>query len=194
MIEQWLLIANAIMALANLFFIYFYFMQLRETKKAVIITNFVGAEKGNGSKQEIMENLPQYLHVENISNNKVSSLKVICTFQFDNKTFVTKKTIDYLNPHERAKILIRLGDLIEKYPELFEEYKDKREESLVYLKIPKETLNIKFKILFKWRLFNHQKDEYFIEWLSKKSCPELKYHPRIASWNRRNDVYMEKIR
>ncbi|MFA7708349.1 MAG: hypothetical protein WCX73_05350 [Candidatus Pacearchaeota archaeon] len=193
-IEQWLLIMNVIIASANLVFIYFYFMQLRESKKAVIMTKFIGAERGNGSKQEIMENLPQYLYVENISKNKLKNLTIIGTFYFNKKEYKFSKEITYLNPHERAKILIRLGDLIDKYPELFEELKDKREGSLVYLKIPKENLNITFKILFKWSLFNKQEDEYFIEWLSKKSCPDLKYHPKIMSWNKRNNVYMEKIK
>jgi hypothetical protein len=193
-IEQGLLIANMAIAVANLIVILFYYLQLRESKKAIIVTKFIGAEKGNGSKQEIIENLPQYLYVENISKNKVKGLEVIGTFCFDKRKYVFSRRIDYLNPHERAKILIRMGDLIDKYPNLFEEYKDKREDSLVYLKIPKETLNITFKILFKWSLFNKQRDEYKIEWLSKKNCPDLKYHPNIHSWNRRNDIYMEKIK
>lgn len=191
--EQITIYATLLIASANIIIIYFYFMQLRETKKPIILTKFISAEKGNGSKQEIMEKLPQYLFVENNSKNKIENLKIKGVFYFKEKKFTINKKVSYVNPFERIKILIRLGDLIEKYPNLFEEYKTKREGSEVILKIPKETLKIRFELIFKWKLFYKQKDYYEIEWLSKKSCPDLKYHPNIHSWNKRGEHYVEKI-
>lgn len=192
-IEQWLLIANVIIALANIIFIIFYYLQLRETKKPVLSTKFIGAEKDNGSRQEILEHLPQYLYLDNLSNNKIKNLIVKGAFSFGKNKFNILRKIDYINPYERVQVLIRFGDIIDKYPDLFEEKKDKRSDTLTYLKIPKETLQIKFNLNFKWGLFNRQKDVYEIEWLSLKSCPELKYHPRIACWNKRNDCYIQKL-
>jgi len=192
--ENVTLYATLAIAMANVILIAFYYLQLRESKKAIIVTKFMGAEKDNGSKEEILEQLPQYLYVENISNNAIRNLTISGVLNFGKGKVTIKRKLSYLNPHERAKILIRLGDIIDKYPKLFEEHEEKRQGTKVFLKIPKETLNIKFSILFKWNILNKQKDDYFIEWLSKKNCPDLKYHPRINSWNRRNDIYVEKIK
>ena len=196
MIEDTFIYLNFAIASANIIFIVFYYLQLRESRKAIIITKFLSERKEGDSKEEILEILPQYLYVENISKNKIKKLRVNGTFLFDNKRLTIEKKLDYLNPHERGKILIRLGDLIDKFPDLFKEYeyKNKKGKTLSYLKIPKKTLKVKFKITFRWGLINKQNDEYELEWLSKDNCPDLKYHPRITSINKRNGIAMEKVR
>jgi len=171
-------------------------MQLRETKKAVIYTKFLRGEKKWGSREEIMEQIPQNLFIENKSKNKINNLQVKGNFSFNNKNFSISHRIKYLNPYERVMILIRLGDIMDKFPKLFEEHKfnDKKGKIISYLKIPKETLKIKFNLIYRWGWFNKQEDSYEIEWLSLKSSPNLKDHPRINSWNKRGKYYIEKIK
>ncbi len=85
-----------------------------------------------------------------------------------------------------------IGELITKYPELFEEHSEANE----YKKIPKETLNLILEIQVRYRfgLLPYKiRDSYKIEWGSLKNYPDFKDHPILNCWNTRDGHYVYKL-
>ncbi len=185
--------AVGLMVIANIIFIYFYFMQLRETKKAIIYTKFIGTDKNTGdkkngnSKQEILELLPELLFIENRSKNKVENFRINGTLYFNNgKQKLPVDKVEFINPYERILISKTIFEsIVKNHGKLFKKTKNNT--------IPIKTLKIKLSLVYKWNYFHKQRDLYEIEWRSLGDCPDLKVHPQITSYNKRGKFYVEKI-
>lgn len=201
-IENLLLIANIVIASANILIIYFYYMQLRETRTGVISSKFMDYEKKSEEIQAIVENSPFYFYITNESNKIIKKLKVNAKVVLENKEkqILGKKSfknlkIDYINPCERIKShLFRLGEFSKYFPDLFEEHSVNNGKRL--FTAPKKKLILKLSLVFKWGGFPNykQRDYYEIEWESPYELKSKENHPVIKSYNRRNGFYVEKLK
>ncbi len=186
---------DAIIAVANIILIVLIYMQLRDSRKPIITTKIISRGKELGEVPNVLEYGDLYLVVRNISRNVAKNIKIEYEFLFDNKKVKLKETLSYLNPDEATKFIIKSGKLIEKYPELFEEF----EKGTSSKKIPKETLKIllNIKITYNPIIFYllpyETRDSYEIEWCSLKSCPRFEDHPVFNCWNKRDRHYIYKL-
>ena len=192
-IENSSLIFNGILVLANITFIYFYYMQLHESRRAILQTRLTSNIGFGGTKSHVLEKSPQYLLVENISKNIARGIHIKSRLFYGHEPeLIMDKKIPYLNPGETVIIPLQLGTLIEHHPELFEKKNDERGDLKTELTIPKKTLKMTMYLKLKWRYFYGQKDSYYIEWGSFENYPNLKAHPMILSWNKRDGIYIRK--
>ncbi len=192
-----------IILIANVILVCLIFAQFRRQMRPIITTKIINYEKmlKNGAKAipQILERGHRglYLYVNNISDNLAVKMKINYEFLLDNEKLIeVTENIDYLNPNEATYMIIRDGKIIEKHPDLFEEIT----EGQTTKKIPKKTMNLSLNICVLYnpilgRFLPHKtKDSYEIRWGSLEEFPELKYHPHIDYWNRRGNLYIEKIK
>lgn len=201
-IENILTYANIVLVVINMVFIIFYYLQLRETKKAVIHTKFMNYNKRSNKKQNVAEKDPFYFYVTNesdrLADNFAISAKAVLTNKekkiIGEKEFKQLK-LDYINPHERIQtFLFRLGDFAKYFPELFEEHSV--EKGKRFFIAPKEKLVIKLYLTFKWGsgYKYKQKDYYEINWESPNELKTIENHPIVRSINKRNGFLVEKLK
>lgn len=189
-----LLSANVIIASANVFFIYFYFMQLRESKKAVLHVKLVHYNKIRYGAQKVLERSPEHLVIDNRSNNRANQIKVNGIIHFKNRAIrVINQCLKYLNPYEGVVILVDFKQVIDSFPGLFQQIESEENGAKTICTIPKETIYLTLDVSIKWRPFYSQRDSYYIEWGSLKSYPNIKNHPMINSWNKRDNQYILKL-
>jgi len=187
-----ILIATAVIAVANIVLIYFNYKQARFIHKPVITTKVISRREEIDDKPSVLEwtKEPLYLVVSNISNNPASDIQISQDFLLGGELIakVTEK-LDYLNPGEATKVLLGMGEVIKKHPELFEEI----ERGNVLKKIPKKTLELLLNVTVSFNSPKYVlKDSYAIEWGSLENYPNFEDHPVCPCWNRRNDLYIYK--
>ena len=120
--ENTLIIANVGVLVANLILIYFIYRQVKYIYKPIINTKVI-SDKAN------VEDIPSvliygnpYLVVSNLSHNRATKLNIDFGFWLKDKRIIQmNKRLQYLNPREAMKELIPIGEIIHRYPELFEE-------------------------------------------------------------------------
>lgn len=169
-----------VMAVANVILICLIYAQYREQKKPIITTKIVPDEKRikNGAKAipRTLEkgDIALYLIVSNISNNLASNVKINYEFLLNGEKLAeVSKELDYLNPCEATDMIIMLGDIIDKRPDLFERIEHPNIKTLITHTIPKETMTLLLNIhiscnpfLGKFLLYEI-KDSYYIVWSSR---------------------------
>lgn len=184
--------SNAILAIVNIILISFIFLQLRDSRKPLIITKIISRDKEVTDRPDVLESGDLYLAIINDSKNISKSINIKYKFNFNDRIIkVKEKELSHLNPKEATSIILKCGKILEKYPELFEE----TTEGTTTIKTPKETLKIELtvtvnynpilKYLFKYEL----EDNYLIEWGSLKNYPNFRDHPVFNCWNKRNGEY-----
>jgi len=190
-----------VMTLANVILILIIFAQFREQRKPIITTKIISnktmARDGTETKPNILEmGDVYYLVVSNISNNVASKMKIDYEFLLDGEKLAdVSEKLDYLNPNEATRMILKLGEIIKKNSDLFEEITKGR----TTIKIPKKTmkllLNINISsnpILGKF-LPHETEDSYEMVWGSLENYPRFEDHPVTRCWNKRGDLYIEKL-
>lgn len=189
--------SNILILIANIILITIIFLQLRDARKPIIATSIISRNKEVTDRSDVLESDIQYLVVTNNSKNIAKSINISYQFDFKGHTIKDKeKKLSHLNPNEATKIILKSNPIMDDHKDLFEKVVEGNTTKI----IPKETLRINliisvsynpiFANLFKYTI----EDNYFIEWGSRKSYPNLEDHPVFKSWNRRNDdFYIYKI-
>jgi hypothetical protein len=193
-------IFNLIIVVINLILISFIFIQIRDSRKPLILTGIISKNKEATDQPSVLESGELYVIVTNDSENVAKSIDINYEFVFDDKVVDANKDqnkLDYLNPGEAVRILLKTKPIQEKYPDIFEAVT----LGNITKTIPKETLKINLSLKVEYNpiignLDKHKiEDTYFIEWLSRKSVPDFEYHPLFNCWNVRNDaLYIHKTK
>lgn len=182
-----------IIAIVNIFLVAFVFLQVKHTYRPILTTKILSREKDVKDDPSVLEYGDLYSVVSNASPNLASKIKVEYTFlQTGEKLLQIRRNLSYLSPDEATREPLAIGELITKYPGLFEEH-SKGDESK---KIPKETLNLVLEIQVRYRfgLLPYKiRDSYKIEWGSLKNYPDFKDHPILNCWNTRDGQYVYKL-
>jgi len=190
-----------VMAVANVILICLIYAQFRRQKKPIVTTKIISAEtmarNGAGAKPNILEaGEVRYLFVSNISNNVASDVKIDYEFLLDGEKLAqVSEKLDYLNPNEATRMIIKRGEIIENHPDLFEEITRGRKT----LTIPKKTIKLLLNIHVSYnpilgKLSPHKiKDSYEITWHSLENYQRFEDHPAISCLNKRGDLYIEKL-
>lgn len=191
-----------VMAVANVILILIIFAQFREQKRPIITTKIIEHEKKikNGTKAipQILERGDSglYLVVSNISNNVAFKMKIDYEFLLGGEKLAdVSEKLDYLNPNEATYMILKFRKIMEKHPDLVEEITEEQTTK----KIPKKTMKLLLNIYISYnpilgKFSPHEtKDSYYIEWGSLERYPRFEDHPVIMCWNKRNNLYIEKI-
>jgi len=184
--------STIIVAIVNIILVIIVLIQIRDSRKPVIFTKILTRDQDVEVKPDVLVTDTQYLTILNRSNNLAKSLDISYSFTFNGISIdVHEKKLHHLNPEEATKILLKLKNIHEQHPELFEDIT----EGKISKKIPKETIRIhlRVKILYNplvLQLFCQKiEDDYEIEWGSLKSFPEFEKHPVIFCENKRDEEY-----
>jgi hypothetical protein len=182
-----------IIAIVNIFLVAFVFLQVKHTYRPILTTKILSRDKSVKDNPSVLEYGDLYSVVSNASPNLASKIKVEYTFLRAGKNILQiRRSLSYLSPNEATREPLAIGELITKYPELFEEH-SKGDESK---KIPKETLNLILEIQVRYRfgLLPYKiRDSYKIEWGSLINYPDFKDHPILNCWNTRDGHYVYKL-
>jgi len=182
-----------IIAIVNIILVAFVFLQVKHTYRPILTTKILSREKDVKDDPSVLEYGDLYSVVSNASPNLASKIKVEYTFlQTGEKLLQIRRNLSYLSPNEATREPLAIGELITKYPGLFEEH-SKGDESK---KTPKETLNLILEIQVRYRfgLLPYKiRDSYKIEWGSLKNYPDFKDHPILNCWNTRDGHYVYKL-
>lgn len=184
--------SSVIMAVFNVILISFIFLQLRDSRKPLIITKIISKEKEVTDRPDVLEAGTLYLAITNASNNIAKAIDIEYQFNFDGHSILKKeKRLSHLNPKEATRFLLKREEVSKKYPNLFEEIT----EGNTTKRIPKKTLKIDLIVtihynpllgfLRKYKL----EDNYVIEWESLENSPTFDDHPVFNCWNKRNGEY-----
>ncbi len=184
--------SSVIMAVFNVILISFIFFQLRDSRKPLIITKIIPRDKEVTDRPDVLEAGTLYLAITNDSNNIARDISIECKFNFNGNSVPKKeKMLSHLNPKEATKILLKSGEILKIYPDIFEEIK----EGNTTKRIPKKTLKIDLILtiqynpllgfLRKYKL----EDNYVIEWGSRESYPNFDDLPVFNCWNKRNGEF-----
>jgi len=188
--------SNTIIVIANIFLISFVFIQIRDTRKPILITKILSRDKDVTDKAEVLEDGILYIILDNISKNIAKNIKIKYIFKFkEYEITVDEKKLSHLNSKEATKFILKTTKIMEKHPELFE----KITKGDITKKILKETLKmdliikISFNPIFCSLIKYSLEDNYLIEWGSQINYPHFKDHPRFMCWNKRSkDYYIYK--
>ena len=182
-----------VIAIVNIVLVMFVFLQVKHTYRPILMTKVLSRDKDVDDNPSVLEYGDLYSVVSNASPNLASKIKVEYTFlRAGKKLLQISRNISYLSPNEATREPLAVGEIITKYPELFEEHKEGNE----YKKIPKETLNLILEIQVRYRfgLLPYKiRDSYKIEWGSLKNYPDFKDHPILNCWNTRDGQYVYKL-
>jgi len=184
--------SNVIMAVVNVILISFIFLQLRDSRKPLIITKIISRDKEVTDRPDVLEEGTLYLAITNDSNNIARAIDIKYQFNFNGHSIPKKKKmLSHLNPKEATKIILKRGWILDKYPDLFEEIT----EGNTTKRIPKKTLKIDLIVtihynpligfLRKYKL----EDNYVIEWGSCENYPNFNDLPVFNCWNKRNGEF-----
>lgn len=184
--------SSVIMAVFNVILISFIFLQLRDSRKPLIVTKIISQHKEITDRPDVLETGTLYIGITNDSNNIAKDLDIEYKFNFDGYSVYKKeKMLSHLNPKEATRFLLKSGEVLKKYPDLFEEVT----EGNTTKRIPKKTLNIDLivtihynpllRFLRKYKL----EDNYVIEWGSRENYPNFDDHTIFNCWNKRNSEF-----
>ena len=184
--------SSVIMAVFNVILISFIFLQLRDSRKPLIITKIISKDKEVTDRPDVLEAGTLYLAITNASNNIAKAIDIEYQFNFDGHSILKKeKRLSHLNPKEATRFLLKSGEILEKCPDLFEEIT----EGNTTKRIPKKTLKIDLIVIIyynpllgflrKYKL----EDNYVIEWGSRKNYPNFDDHTVFNCWNKRNGEF-----
>lgn len=184
--------SNVIMAVVNVILITFIFLQLRDSRKPLIITKIISKDKEVTDRPDVLETGTLYLAITNNSNNIAKDIDIEYQFKFNDHSVPKKeKILSHLNPKEATRFLLKSGEVLKKYPDLFEEIT----EGDTTKRIPKKTLKIDLIVtihynpslgfLRKYKL----EDNYVIEWGSRENYPNFDDLPVFNCWNKRNGEF-----
>lgn len=192
-------ILNLFIVIINLILIYFIFIQIRDTRKPLILTGIISKNKEPIDTPSVLESGTLYVVVTNNSKNVAKSININYIFKFDNKVIDANKDqnkLKYLNPGEAVKILLKTKPIRERYPDLFESVT----VGNTTIEIPKKTLNMNLSLNVKYNpiIANIGKykieDTYSIKWFSQENVPNFEDHPRFDSHNKRDTIYVYKTK
>ena len=128
-----------IIAIVNIVLVAFVFLQVKHTYRPILTTKILSREKSVKDDPSVLEYGDLYSVVSNVSPNLASTIKIEYTFlRAGEKLLKTRRILSYLSPSEATREPLGIGEIITKYPELFEEHSKDDE----YIKIPKETLKL----------------------------------------------------
>jgi hypothetical protein len=187
-------ILNLAIVLINVILILFIFVQTRDSRKPLILTGVISRNKEPTDQPCVLESGELYVALVNDSENVAKSININYEFAFDGKLIDANKDqnkLDYLNPGEATKILLKTKPIREAYPDIFESVTVGDTTKI----IPKETLRmiLSLKVKYNPLIGNLGKykteDTYFIEWSSLVNVPDFKYHPQFNCWNKRNGTF-----
>ena len=182
-----------IIAIVNIVLVIFVFLQVKHTYRPILMTKILSRDKDVDDNPSVLEYGDLYSVVGNASPNLASRIKVEYTFfRARVKLLQIHRNLSYLSPNEATREPLAIGEIIKKYPELFEEHSRVDETK----KIPKETLNLILEIRVRYRfglLPYKMQDSYKIEWGSLKNYPDFKNHPILNCWNMRDGQYVYKL-
>ena len=184
--------SSVIMAVFNVILISFIFLQLRDSRKPLIVTKIISQHKEITDRPDVLETGTLYIGITNDSNNIAKDLDIEYKFNFDGYSVHKKeKMLSHLNPKEATRFLLKSGEVLKKYPDLFEEIT----EGNTTKRIPKKTLKIDLIVtihynpllgfLRKYKL----EDNYVIEWGSRENYPNFDDHTIFNCWNKRNSEF-----
>jgi hypothetical protein len=180
------------MAVFNVILISFIFLQLRDSRKPLIITKIISKDKEVTDRPDVLEAGTLYLAITNASNNIAKDIDIEYQFNFNGHSILKKENmLSHLNPKEATRFLLKREEVSKKYPNLFEEIT----EGNTTKRIPKKKLKIDLIVtihynpllgfLRKYKL----EDNYVIEWGSRESFPDFENHPIFNCWNKRNGEF-----
>jgi len=184
--------SNVIIAIFNIIFIFFIFLQFRDSRKPLIVTKTISKNKEVTDRPDVLEAGTLYLAITNDSNNIAKDINIEYQFKFNGHSILKKETmLSHLNPKEATRFLLKREDILKKYPDLFEEITKGNTTKI----IPKKTLKIDlivtihynplFGFLQKYKL----EDNYVIEWGSCENYPNFDDHIVLNCWNKRNGEF-----
>lgn len=187
-----LTIVNIGILIANIALICFIYMQVRHIYKPILTTKVLSRDASVDDIPTVLIYRDPYLVVSNTSNNRATKLNIRFEFWLKHKRIILfNKRLNYLNPQEAARELIPIGEIIQQHSELFEEVSHGNETK----KIPKKTLSLLLKITVTHGVLRERiTDSYEIEWGSLETYPNFKDHPMMNCWNRRDGIYIYKLR
>lgn len=184
--------SSSIIAVANIILILFIFIQIRDSRKPIIITKIIPRNKEVTDRPDVLESGNLYIAIINNSKNIAKSINIDYQFNFNGRSIkVKEKKLSHLNPEEATKIVLKIKSIREKHPEIFEEVT----EGSITKRIPKETLKIDLIVTIRYNpiigfLFKYKlEDNYKVEWGSRASYPNFRDHPVFMSLNKRNGEY-----
>lgn len=182
-----------VIAIVNIVLVIFVFLQVKHAYRPILTTKILSREKGVKGDPSVLESGELYSVVSNVSPNLASNVSIEYTFlQTEKKLLQVHRTLSYLSPNEATREPLGIGEIITKYPKLFEEHSKGNESK----KIPTETLTLILEIQVKYRfgiLPYRIRDSYKIEWGSLKNYPDFKDHPILNCWNMRDGHYVYKL-
>lgn len=184
--------SSVIIAVVNVILISFIFLQLRDSRKPLIITKIISKNKEVTDRPHVLEAGTLYIAITNDSNNIAKAIDIEYQFNFDGHSVHKKeKMLSHLNPKEATRFLLKREVVSEKYPDIFEEIT----EGNITKRIPKKTLKIDLIVtihynpllgfLRKYKL----EDNYEIEWGSRENYPNFDDLPVFYCWNKRNGEF-----
>ena len=166
--------SNVIIAVVNVILITFIFLQLRDSRKPLIITKIISEDKEVTDRPDVLEAGTLYLAITNDSNNIAKDIDIEYQFNFDGNSVLKKeKILSHLNPKEATRFPLKRGEVSEKYPDLFEEIT----EGNTTKRIPKKTLKMDLIVTIHYNpllgfLKYKLEDNYVIEWGSLENNPD----------------------
>jgi len=185
-----------IIAVFNVILISFIFLQLRDSRKPLIVTKIISKNKEVTDQPDVLEAGTLYLAITNASANIAKAIGIEYQFNFDGHSILKKeKMLSHLNPKEATRFLLKRGEVWEKYPDLFEEII----EGDTTKRIPKKTLKIDLIVTIHYNpllgfLKYKLEDNYVIEWGSRENYPNFDDLPVFNCWNKRNgEFYIYKF-
>jgi len=204
--------SGVIIAASNIVLIIVIIHQARNQKKAIVGIKILSSTKDVSEIPNVLEREEKrpniigdalYLVVSNLSDNLASSLKIRYKYKILNKVVGIRNgeykgcvKLSYLNPKEAARFLFPVYNLLEKNPDIFMEIRKKDESK----KIPKKTIKMEFNISVSYSpilgfLRPHRtRDSYYVKWGGINNYRRFKDHPIVLSWNKRDNLYIYKIK
>lgn len=192
---------ETIMAISNVVLALIVFIQLINSEKPLISTKM--------HRKSLLDINLEYnndITIQNISENIAKYINIEYQFKFDDKIMpkIKEKELSHLNPGECANIPLKFKEIIESYPELFE---DKIETNKKSKKIPKKIIEIDLTVLIYYKNplipkiisryipfigFYKLEDNYLVEWGSYERYPNFNEHPVFFSYNKRDGYDINK--
>lgn len=180
------------MAVFNVILISFIFLQLRDSRKPLIVTKIISRHKGITDRPDVLESGTLYIAIINDSNNIAKAIDIEYQFNFDGYSVHKKeKMLSHLNPKEATRFFLKCDEVFKKYPDIFEEITVGNTTKI----IPKKALKIDLSVtihynpllgfLRKYKL----EDNYLIEWGSLENYPNFDDHAIFNCWNKRNGEF-----
>lgn len=191
------LVFNAIMALVNVILVIFIYLQFRDSRMPNLTTEIVSYDGNVRKNASVLETGTLYLILTNKSKNVAKKVNIKFIFRFKGIEHKSeKKVLSHLNGGESLKVLVYFGEILKKYPDLFEEHTIRENQTWI---TPKEMLKIDLQVIITNNGIignvgaQKLEDNYYIEWWEYQEEHKRSYEvgnlPTFFSWNRRDGEF-----